>query len=335
MIIKKIQINRIMRAMTLALIAVAFATVFCACNGNGVRSQKEKPVIVATLFPQYDFARAVVGDRMDVTLLLPPGVESHSYDLTPADMIKIKNSDMFIYTGKYMEAWAATIINSLDDSVTVLDVSEGITLAKDEHEHHHHDEQHDDHDGEILFGGAHDDHHHEYDPHIWTCPVNAITMVNNILESVCLMDPDNSAFYRANATNYISELEKIDEAFRDISENADEKCIFFGGKFAMTYFVREYGFSYMSAYPDCSAEGEPAISDVLELIDEMKEHDSHSVFYEELVDPKIARTIAEETGSQMYLLHSAHNVSKDELESGVTYADIMWGNVERLKEATR
>ena len=123
-------------AMSIFIMAVSVFIVGCAKEGGNdgdtQRDSDKKIKIVATLFPQYDFARQIAGDYADVTLLLPPGMESHSYDLRPSDMIEIRESDMFIYTGKYMETWAQTIIDSLDDSVMVVDVSDGITLEREE-----------------------------------------------------------------------------------------------------------------------------------------------------------------------------------------------------------
>ena len=374
-------------AMSIFIMAVSVFIVGCAKEGGNdgdtQRDSDKKIEIVATLFPQYDFARQIAGDYADVTLLLPPGMESHSYDLRPSDMIKIRESDMFIYTGKYMETWAQTIIDSLDDSVMVVDVSEGITLEREEdyfvdeleehggdehdedahehnedeheeedaHEHnedehgeeavHEHDEDeheeaahdHDEHeDEEQHTSHSHAGHTHEYDPHIWTSPVYAMQMVENIVDALVSEDPQHESEYRQRADEYIAKLKEVDSAFRKVSESAQHRTIFFGGRFAMTYFVREYGFACVSAYHDCSAESEPSISSVMKMIDEIKESGAKAVFYEELVDPKVARTIAEETQVKLLLLHSAHNVSREEYENGVTYLDIMWQNVKNLEE---
>ncbi len=378
-------------AMSIFIMAVSVFIVGCAKEGGNdgdtQRDSDKKIKIVATLFPQYDFARQIAGDYADVTLLLPPGMESHSYDLRPSDMIKIRESDMFIYTGKYMETWAQTIIDSLDDSVMVVDVSEGITLEReedyfvdeleehgeDEHEHnedeheeeaanehdedeheeeavHEHDEDEheeaahgheDEHDEEAAHehedeeqhtSHSHAGHTHEYDPHIWTSPVYAMQMVENIVDALVSEDPQHESEYRQRADEYIAKLKEVDSAFRQVSESAQHRTIFFGGRFAMTYFVREYGFACVSAYHDCSAESEPSISSVMKMIDEIKASGAKAVFYEELVDPKVARTIAEETQVKLLLLHSAHNVSREEYENGVTYLDIMWQNVKNLEE---
>ena len=383
-------------AMSIFIMAVSVFIVGCAKEGGNdgdtQRDSDKKIKIVATLFPQYDFARQIAGDYADVTLLLPPGMESHSYDLRPSDMIEIRESDMFIYTGKYMETWAQTIIDSLDDSVMVVDVSEGITLEKEEdyfvdeleehggdehdedahehnedeheeedaHEHnedehgeeavHEHDEDEheeaahgheDEHDEEAAHehedeeqhtSHSHAGHTHEYDPHIWTSPVYAMQMVENIVDALVSEDPQHESEYRQRADEYIAKLKEVDSAFRQVSESAQHRTIFFGGRFAMTYFVREYGFACVSAYHDCSAESEPSISSVMKMIDEIKASGAKAVFYEELVDPKVARTIAEETQVKLLLLHSAHNVSREEYENGVTYLDIMWQNVKNLEE---
>ncbi len=369
-------------AMSIFIMAVSVFIVGCAKEGGNdgdtQRDSDKKIKIVATLFPQYDFARQIAGDYADVTLLLPPGMESHSYDLRPSDMIEIRESDMFIYTGKYMETWAQTIIDSLDDSVMVVDVSDGITLEREEdyfvdeleehdedahehnedeheeeaaHEHdedeheeeaaHEHDEDeheeaahdHDEHeDEEQHTSHSHAGHTHEYDPHIWTSPVYAMQMVENIVDALVSEDPQHESEYRQRADEYIAKLKEVDSAFRKVSESAQHRTIFFGGRFAMTYFVREYGFACVSAYHDCSAESEPSISSVMKMIDEIKESGAKAVFYEELVDPKVARTIAEETQVKLLLLHSAHNVSREEYENGVTYLDIMWQNVKNLEE---
>ena len=352
--------DRLRSRKRLVLIICALAVGICAfaagcskgsSDNSGAAGDEsgKKLKIVATLFPQYDFARQIAGDYADVTLLLPPGMESHSYDLRPADMIEIQESDMFIYTGKYMEVWAQTIIDSLDDSVMVVDVSNGITLEKEEdyfvdehiaHEHITHEDTdeddehgaHEDDEHDSHAGHSHSGHTHEYDPHIWTSPVYAMQMVENIVDALMEKDPQHAEEYRQRADEYIDKLAEVDAAFRQVSEESARRTIFFGGRFAMTYFVREYDFDCVSAYHDCSAESEPSISSVMRMIDEIKESGAKAVYYEELADPKVARTIAEETGVKLLLLHSAHNVSRQEYENGVTYLDIMWNNVEKLKE---
>lgn len=280
------------------------------------KEDKNKITVIATLFPQYDFAREIVGDKGEVVMLMDPGVESHTYEPTPADIIKINKSDLFIYTGEYMETWAKTILDSIDNAdMKVLDVSKNIKLDKDEDDHDH-DE---------------DEHSHIYDPHIWTSPINAKVMVDNILESFCTIDPDNAEYYKENANNYKSELDKLDKEFRTIVENGVRKEIIFGDKFAMHYFAKEYGLDYEAAFDSCSEDAEPSVKKVAELTNEIKEENIPVVYYGELSSTKVAKAISDETGAKMLLLHSCHNVSKDDFKKGVTYISLMKQNVENLK----
>lgn len=311
--------------------------------GCGTDQQKadevDKVKVVTTLFPQYDFTRAIGGDKVDVSLLLPFGMDSHSYEPTPADLININKSDLFIYTGESMEPWAHSIIESVDNNdVLVLDVSKGVSLIApnctiDEHDHEseedHDHESEEDHDhGTIAKEHSdHDGHDHTYDPHIWTSPKNAMIMVQNILEALCEVDPENADYYQANADAYLNELEALNHEFEEVVAHAKRQTIYHGGRFAMQYLTNEYGINYISA----PFEAEPSAALVAQMIKEMKEQQIPAIYYEELVDPKISQMISEETGAQMLLLHSCHNVSKEEFNQGVTYLSLMKQNVENLR----
>lgn len=356
--------NTIVRKIiSAAVCAVMLAGTIAGC-GKTEERDSSKVQIVATLFPQYDFARQIGGDKVQVTMLLSPGMESHSYDPTPADIVNINKSDLFIYTGKYMETWADTIIDSIDaKTVHVLDVSEGIELEKeeDEHEHiheedakeHDHSESETDKDADATSDSHEEDvhsedshnedahseenhtHSHEYDPHIWTSPVKAVQMVNNILEALKEVDPDNADYYTENANNYIEQLKELDSDIRDVVKNANRTDIYFGGRFAMHYFAEEYGLTCIAAYDSCSSETEPSAGMVAAIIDSMEETGAKVIYHEELVDPQVAETIADTVKGKTLLLHSCHNVSKEDFENGVTYLDLMKQNVINLEEGLK
>ena len=261
--------------------------------------------------------RQIVKDKANVTMLLPAGTETHSYEPTPQDIIAINKADLFIYTGEHMETWAYNIINSLDEDIEILDVSKNIELGVIEHEEN----------------GEHDEEHtHEYDPHIWTSPINAIQMCNNILEKLCEIDKENAEYYRKNAREYINELRGLDSRIRQIVANSKRNKIVSGSRFPFYYFVKEYGLEYIAAYDSCNTEAQPSAKVVSDIINVVKDEQIPVVYYEELSEPVIARTISNETGAKMLLLHSAHTVSKDEFETGITYLDIMKNNIQNLKE---
>lgn len=274
--------------------------------------------IVATLFPTYDFARTIGGDRVQVRLLLTPGKESHSYEPSTGDVMDIDGCGVFIWTGEYMEPWVPGLLEGLEGEPLVVDASSGVELAEEEEQAHDH-------------GG----HHHELDPHIWTSPVNCLTMVDGILSAMTAADPENTDYYAANAETLKAELESLDREFREITADGGTKKIYHGGRFSMYYFVREYGLDWEAAYDSCSSDTEPSVRRVCEMIDEMREEGARAVFYEELSNNSVARLIADETGAEPLLLHSCHNLSQEEWDRGETYVSLMKKNAENLKEALR
>ena len=306
----------------LTVLILTLCLLFSVGCADGGTEKTDKLTVVATLFPQYDFCRALVGDRAEVILLLPPGMESHSFEPSMADMRTIYGADLFLFTGPAMEPWADKIAGSLPDSVTVTDVSVGI--EKIEHDHGDHDHEHE---------HGHDHEEEEMDPHVWTDPLNACVMTENILASLCVRDPDNGAFYRQNAEKYLNELRGLDETFRQIVLSGETNWVCHGGRFSMAYFAKRYGLSVTAAFDSCSSQAEPSAARVMEMIEEVKKQKTKVVFYEELNEPRIARVIAEESGAQMLLLHTCHNVSKDELNRGETYLSLMKQNAEHLKTA--
>ncbi len=301
------------RFVCIVLSVVIFATLFCGCE-TGENESKEGITVITTLFPQYDFARHILGEYGNVELLLPLGAESHTYEPRPADIIAIENCDLFIYTGKDTEPNIANLLQGASDNVNVCEAAAGIELD--------------------MTGDSHG-HEYVYDPHVWTTPNNAIKMVENICNALIEIDARHEAEFRANAESYISELKVLDKNIRTVVENADKNLMIFAGRFALHYFVKEYGLEYISAFDSCSHETEPSASAVKEIIDALKREEIEVVFCEELVDQRIANTIADEADAKVLVFHSCHNVSKEDFDSGVTYLDLMRQNLENLEEGLK
>ncbi len=271
--------------------------------GCGINTEKtdDELNITATLFPQYDFVREVSGELNHIKLLMPPGAESHSYEPTPKDIIEIEKSDIFIYTGKNMESWAEKILKGIDNKeLKVVDISKGTELIED-------------------------------DPHIWTNPVNAIKMVENIILVLCDADPENEEYYKLRGNNYIQRLKNLDTDIRETVKNAKRREIVSGDRFAMNYFIREYGLMVKSAYESCQHGAEPGAGTVADVISYIKSNDIPVIYYKELSTPKVAKMIGEETNKDILLLHSCHNLSKEEFEKGEGYLTLMEKNLENLK----
>ena len=308
---------------------VALGTVLLAsfmvagCSLRSSESATNKIKVTASLFSQYDFARQIAGDKAEISLLLPPGSESHTYDPSPADILKISSSNIFLYTGKEMEPWADQIISSVkNDKLIIDDVSSGIELIDSEHHSHHHGE-HNHHEHE---------HEHNLDPHVWLDLTLAAKMVDNIVAAFCEKDPQNSSYYKNNAENLKQKLLELDADFNDMISTSKRKSIVFAGRFAHLYFIKRYGLDYISAFDSCSTEAEPSVKKVAKILDFIKKNDIPAVYYEEFSEPKIANSIAEQTGVKTLKFSTLHNVTKEQLESGVTFVELMRENLENLRQ---
>ena len=313
--------NKIKKFFSLCLIVSIISILFSGCSFQSNTNSNNKIKVTASLFPQYDFAKQIAKDKAEVTLLLPPGTESHTFDPSPIDILNISNSDIFLYTGEEMEPWASKIINSIENNdLTICDVSSGIDLKKtidnDEHDDHEHEEH----------------HTHNYDPHIWLDPTLAVKMVDNITSSFCSKDPSNSEFYKNNAESYKNDLLNLDNKFKTMIDSSKRKSIVFAGRFAHLYFIERYGLKYISAFDSCSTESEPSVKKISDIVNFINKNHIPVIYYEEFSEPKIANSISEQTGTQSLKFSTLHNVTREQLENNSTYIDLMLENFENLRQ---
>ena len=502
-----------------------------AAAGFAAPAAADEPLkVVTTIFPPYDFIRQIAGDNVEVTMLLKPGSESHTFEPTPQDIITIQSCDLFIYVGGESDIWVDRILGSLDsgpkqvvmltdmvetvqeeivegmehehedhvheeydpdkvydrplsdwegewtslapfaadgtldaygetkivdtdttlaqwrekqahtwrtedfntfsiqgDTMTLVkdgqsysgtyryagyeavekesgvsvwyeyeltDAAEGMPayLVFNDHgygtapEDHAEDDDDDDHEEEadehadedddhghedeiahthlrygdesfealltvegwspffvdasaapesyvgMLTGHSHS-HEEEMDEHVWTSPKNAMAIVRSLTGTLKEMDPANAETYQANADAYLADLEAVDAALAEAVANAPNKTLIFGDRFPFRYFTDAYGLNYFAAFSGCSSQADASIATVLFLIDKVQSEKVPVVFKIELSNGNLAKTISESTGAQVLELHSAHNLSKEDFDNGVTYLDVMWRNVEQLKIA--
>jgi zinc transport system substrate-binding protein len=286
-------------------------------TGNG------KINVVTTIFPPYDFVREVAGDRVNLTMLLPPGAESHSFEPTPQDIIKINNCDIFIYVGGESDAWVERILESVDTTkieiVTLMDCVEVVEELVVEGMQEEEEE-----------GGEEEP---EYDEHVWTSPRNAKLIVTEITGALKKRDPSNAAVYERNLEAYTAKLDSLDISFRDLVQGAKRKTIVFGDRFPFRYFADAYGLSYFAAFPGCSTETECSVATIVFLINKVRVEKIPVVFHIELSTERIADSICEETGAKKLLLHAVHNITKRDFDRGMGYYDFMSQNVNTLREA--
>ncbi len=318
------------KKINLIIIITFISLTFVGCNTikeNNTTENNNKINVVTTIFPTYDFVRQIGGENVNVTMLLKPGQEAHSYEPTPKDILNIQNSDLFIYVGGENDVWVDEILDSMENNrpqtLKLLDITntleeEIVEGMEDEHNHHH-------------------DHSHEdeasIDEHVWTSPKNSILIVKEINNILSEKDEKNSNIYNTNAENYIKSLENLDEKFRQVVDSSKRKTVLFGDRFPFIYFAKEYGINYYAAFSGCSTETEASPKTITFLINKVKEEQIPVVFTIEFSNGKIADTIVEATDTKKLMLNSGHNLTKEQLESGVTYLSLMEENVEILREA--
>lgn len=280
--------------------------------------------VVTTLFPLYDMARAIGGTYADVRLLVPPGVEPHNFEPRPDDIMTINRSGLFIFTNRFMEPWAEKMIRAVDiGRIKVVDASAGLQLRPPDfsgrHEHAHED------------SGGHGSNHAEkgLDPHVWLDLANAVRMLDTIRVSIVEKDPAHRAYYETNAAVYRKKLEDLDRQFSATLGVCSNRTLLHAGHYAFGYLAGRYGLDYVAA-TGVSADSEPTPARLAGLVKQVRTLGIKVVFSEELVSPKLAETIAGETGAGIVKLHAGHNISREELARGITFPELMEQNLDAL-----
>ncbi len=290
---------------------IAFVLTIVLCGGAAAEGSLK---VVATDFPCYDFARQLVQDLGEVTMLIHPGVEVHSYEPSPSDILLIGQADLFVYIGGEGDAWAGNILSGLgDDAPACLRMMEAVEPIEEEGDGHAHEAP-------------------EYDEHIWTSPKNAIRMVRALSDALCEFDPDNAGAFRAAASEYVDRIAEIDAAFEETVKTGARRELIFADRFPFLYFVRAYGLDYAAAFHSCTADTEPTPQTIMGLIRRVEQDGIPAIYTIEMSTQTIARTVAEETGARILTMHSLQTVTQDEFDVGESYVSLMWKNVEALRE---
>lgn len=300
--------NRMKHFRTIAGIVILTLTIAAVLpRAPQMQKKSDKVKVVTTIFPLYDFTKNIGKDWVEVSLLLPPGTDMHSFEPKPSDIVTIRNADVFVYAGDEVEPWVEDILKSVTgESTIVIDASKNILFLQDS------------------------DHDHAIDPHYWLDFANAQTMVGTISSALIKADTAHASDYGANARQYQKALAYLDQEFATGLISCANRQIIYGGHYALGYLAQRYNLQYLAAQgfiPD----SEPTAPDLIRLVEQIREQNVRFVFYEELSSPKIAETLARETNTQLLPLYSAHNVAKKDLENDRTFLSIMQENLKNLR----
>lgn len=293
-----------------------------SCSLPTAIQDENKLKIVATIFPQYDFARQIGGDKISLQMLVTPGGESHSYEPTPRDITAVNECDIFICSGGESDVWSNVILKSVNtENKTVIKLMDCVEALEEEIT-----------EGMTKKPTFRDtEEESEYDEHVWTSIKNAKKISEAIAAAMCEKDRENAGLYTENLNGYMNRLDALDKSYEEAIYASENKTLIFGDRFPFRYLFDDYGLKYYAAFPGCSADSDVSAKNMLFLINKVREYDLNTVYYIEFSARKIADTIAAETGAEPLLFHSCHTVSKSDFENGVTYIDLMIQNLENLK----
>ena len=310
----------------LAILVVGGIAIFK--GGKKDEQNDDKIQIVASNFASYDFLRAIIGDNdnVELTFLLGAGKDTHSYEPTAQDLIKLQNADLFVYIGGEAEAWSDKIIETLElQNTKIICIADYVDKL----------------DEEEIDGAEPEDEEEEevgaFDEHIWTSPKNAIKMVEALEKEMAELDNQNSEKYNENAQNYIAQIEEVDNKIQEIVDNKVRNRLIFADKMPMQYFINYYGLEVTAAFNGCSIETEPSAKTIAYLINKAKEENIPVILYIELNTGDYAENVARYVGNgcKAMQIQTLHNVSLNDFNSGETWISLMTRNIDVLEEALK
>ncbi|ANZ98581.1 zinc ABC transporter substrate-binding protein [Carnobacterium divergens] len=313
--------NKKIMGFSILLLSILF--VVAGCGNKQETAKTDKLQVVTTFYPMYDFTKNVVGDNGEVSVLMKAGTEPHDYEPSAKDIAKIADSDVFVYNSEEMETWVGSVLKNIDTKKTVvIDASKEIKLLEGSHEEEDEDHDHD-----------HEGHSHAHDPHVWLDPVLAKEEVNAIKEGLIQADKTNKASYEKNAKTYSDKLDALNEKFEAGLKDAKNR----------TFVTQHAAFAYLAARYDLkqvaisgiSPDQEPSPAKLAELNDFVKENNIKVIYFEETASPKIAKTLAKETGATLAVLSPIEGITKEDQDQGIDYIKVMENNLKALQETIK
>ena len=309
-------------AVLIAVLAVSTALAV-PLSGSVTVYKKEKASVVATTFAPYDFSRQIAGEDAEVSMLLAPGEESHTFEPTATDIMKIEECDVFVYGGGESDEWVKSMLSSVDTGkisvVRMMDVTENLReemLEGMEDEEHEHDDE---------------DRDEEYDEHVWTSPKNAERIVFAISKALCERDPEHKNGYEERTRQYLEKLSALDEEFEAFSKKAAGRHFVVGDRFPFKYLADEYSLEFYAAFPGCSAQSDANPTTIAFLSEKVRNEKIPVIYKVDLSTGSVARSIADSTGARVETLWSCHVISADDFKNGETYLSLMQRNLSALE----
>ena len=321
---------------TIIILLISAIVMGLAFANGAVETSKGNLKVIATIFPQYDWIREILGDNpagIEVRLLLDNGVDLHNYQPSADDIVAISTCDLFVYVGGESDEWVEDVLESSSNrnmkTVNLIDalgslvkeeeIKEGMQADDHEHEHEHEHEE-----------------EAEYDEHVWLSLRNAKVLCAAIESALETIDPANATVYRTNLDSYVGKLDLLDREYSDAVGGSSFRTLLFGDRFPFRYMVDDYGLDYYAAFIGCSAETEASFETIAFLVSKIDSLGLRNVMTIDGSDRKIARTIVENSRSKdlgILTLNSLQTVSASDVKQGISYLGVMQENLGVLKKA--
>lgn len=314
-------------AATAALGIGSFNLAYAA--GTEDTSSEKKLNVMASFYPMYDFATKVGGDKVEVTNMVPAGTEPHDWEPAATDVKNLEEADVFIYNGAGMEHWTEDVLGALDNKeLKVVEASRGLTLLEGKEED---EEETEDSSSDSDASDESTDSEITYDPHVWLDPLNAKAEMENIKNAFVEADPDNKDYYEQNYEIYAEKFDQLDKEYKDGLADTKSKDLITSHE-AFGYLCQAYGLNQVGI-EGLSPDSEPDASRMNEIIKFAKENNVKTIFFEELVSPKVSETIADEIGAKTAVLNPLEGLTDDEISAGEDYFSVMESNLKTIEDA--
>jgi zinc transport system substrate-binding protein len=283
----------------------SLALALLAAAGCGPAAPPAKPLVVATIYPLWEFSRQVAGDRAEVVSLVPPGVEPHDWEPSARDVSQVQRATVFVHTGTSLDAWAQKLLADAPGRRTVVvDAGRGLSL--------------------IVAGGA-------TDPHVWLDPALARSQVQAIAAGLEQADPAGAAIYGENARAFVAKLDALDQAFAaGLADCARREIVTSHAAYA--YLARRYRLTQVPVM-GLAPEAEPSPADLAAIVKKARRLKVTHIFFEPLVSPRLAETLSREIGATPLLLNPVEGVSREEAAAGAGYLELMRADLTNLRTA--
>ena len=315
-----------LKILTILLISIIIIS-GCSTDNKQVQftaetENLEKLTVYTSFYPMYDFTSKIGGEKVNVVCIVPSGIEPHDWEPSASDIAKLEKAKLFIYSGAGLEHWVEDILSSLTNpSLHVVEASKNITLISGHEDNH------------TSHSDAQDIHEESssVDPHVWLNPLNAKIQAHNIQKALCEVDPANTQYYEDNYQAFSDELDQLHQEFMDRLAHVTSRKVIVTHE-AFGYLCDAYHLEQLGI-EGLSPNSEPTPARMIKIIEFAKEHQITTIFFEEMANEKVAKTIASEIHAETAVLSPIEGLSEKQTVNGDDYLSVMRQNLDALVKA--